>query len=114
MQVKRYLPLFRALKKLKPEDRKQIIEFLDKPARESVYTLISSVLKADKHKFKQRRSLVKKLSPFKQQLRFLIQKKNPDKTKTKLMREQIGGFPLGLLLSAAIPLISSLVTGAAA
>ena len=114
MKENKYLPLFVALKRLKPNERKDLIPFLDKTARESIYTLINSVLRAPKKKIRSRRSLVKKLGPHISALRYITNKSNSEKKKLKVLRDQVGGFPLGLLLSAAIPLISSIVGGAAA
>ena len=111
MQVKKYLPLFLALKRLRPNERRDILPFLDKTARESIYTLVNSVLKAPKDKFKSRKALVRKLGPHIASLRHLTKRSNSERKKLRVLRDQIGGFPLGLLLSAAIPLITSLVGG---
>jgi len=114
MKAKKYLPLFLALKRLRPNERRDILPFLDKTSREAIYTLVNSVLKAPKTKFRNRKSLVNKLGPHIASLRYLSNRSNSEKKKLKVLRDQIGGFPLGFLLSAAIPLISSLVSGAAA
>jgi len=114
MKVQKYIPLFKVLKSLSPDDRVTILKHLSEEGKESIYTLIHSVLKTKSKDWSKSNSVVKKLSPFKKSLRYLSKRSNSSKTKTKVLTNQVGGFPLGLLLNVALPLLGSVFGSAVA
>ena len=102
--------LLSLIKKLRVEDRQKLIKHLDSDAIdtlcECVYNLINEDLGLSRAKISK---LKQKLEPSKRNLRFVANKSNSVTKRRKVLSQE--GEGLGLILSAAIPLISSLISG---
>jgi len=108
LKRKELLPILQILKQVKPGKRPAILEHLDDPTCESLYELVHNVISNERVPKAKRDLLEKKLKPHKDQLRFLARKNAKRLVKKKAM-SKMGGFPFSILLSAAIPLITSLL-----
>jgi glycosylphosphatidylinositol transamidase (GPIT) subunit GPI8 len=104
--VKHCYPLLKVLKKIKGSDRQIILQHLDEEACESVRNCIYNALyNSDIGNTK---ILRKKLMSNQKELKDLaIKKKFSKRRRNQLV--QVGGFPLGAILAAAIPILSSII-----
>ena len=103
------LPFLNLLKTLKPANRVILLSHLDDKTRDVLYETINSVLKSDSVPMRKRMFLRSKLWPFKEDLRYLANKKRTRKQKRSKLT-QMGGAPLGYIVSTAIPLLLNLYT----
>lgn len=98
------LPLLNALQTVKPEQRVILMAHFDDKTRDAIYETITHVLKSEKVPFAKRLFLKAKLSPYKNELRFLADKKKGAVKKREKLA-QIGGGPMSHVLKAAVPLL---------
>ena len=101
------LPLLHVLKSLKPEHRVILLAHLDDVTRDGLYEAIDTVLRSDRLPFRKRLFLKSKLAPYKEQLRYLADRKRSSREKRKRL-PQIGGGPMSYVLKEAIPLMLSI------
>lgn len=107
-RAKELLLLFSLLKQLKHKQRVGVIKYLDEKSTESLYEAIHNVLH-NKNVSPQRRNRLKRiLRPHKNLLRYLGNKKRSKKIKQQKLAE-IGGSPLALILSTAIPILTEVL-----
>jgi hypothetical protein len=112
--LKEYLPLLKLVKSLNAKDTKALIPYLSDGALEALCGTVGACMHSDTLSKKRRTELRHKLRHKKAVLRALAQlpASAPREKKTALL-QQAGGFPgLGLLVSAAVPLITSLISRA--
>jgi hypothetical protein len=109
-RLRKVLPFLQVLKQLRPGQRSILLSHLDNESCEMVYEAVANVLKNPKVTPAKRRQLKKALAPHKKCLRSLVSKKRSSGLKRKDLAS-VGGFPLGLVLSTAIPLLLNMLTG---
>lgn len=102
--------LLTLIKKLKPEDRGKLINHLNNEAIELLTDSVHHIINVDIGlSSAKRNNLKKKLSPSKKNFYKIADRSIPiQKRRQALVQE---GEGLGLILSAAIPLISNLISG---
>jgi len=109
LSKKKLLPLLQVLKNIKPiHRRKTLIKHLDDPTCQSLYELVHNVLSNKKIAPRRVNKLQKSLARHKDDLRYIARYSG----KKSIKREKLasmGGFPFTALLSAAIPLLTSLL-----
>lgn len=109
LSKKNLLPVLHALKSIKPaHHRKTIINSLDEPTCQSLYELVHNVLSSKRISPAQVKKLQKSLSPHKEDLRYIARLRGKNSVKRKKL-SSMGAFPFTALLSAAIPLLTSLL-----
>ena len=101
------LPLLTALRSVPPNLRVILLSHLDNSTRDRLYETISHVLKSNRVPFAKKLFLKSKLLPYKDQLRFLADKKKSSRSKKQRLA-QIGGGPMTHVLGTAIPLLLNL------
>jgi hypothetical protein len=109
-EKKKYLDLLRILKKLNVQDRSKIVPYLKADAIDFVCECFHNVLYTDlniKNKGKLRSKLKKNCSIHR--IKTIANKSKPLELKIKALKQE--GSGLGLILSAAIPFLTSLFTG---
>jgi hypothetical protein len=110
-KLKQLLPLLKTLQGVKTSDNRSILlSHLDDEACEALYETIYNVIANDKLGPKERKKLRKALWAHQEPIHFLT--KNGKKFTRKLKRKKLasmGGNPLGVILAAAIPLITNLL-----
>lgn len=109
-KIRHHLPLLHVLKTLKPYQRQIIIDHLDDDSCDSLTYCLSTVVK-QVDKLKSKKKLQGCVKANKKQFCKIL---SPAKTKKlrqgkKRALTQVGGNPLGLILSTAIPLLLSLI-----
>ena len=102
------LPFLRAMQTVNPKYRPLIIDRLDDRGRDILCRGVSNVVENPALNEKTRKRLAKKLSPHRDAIRSLC-KKCGSKNKRKKILTQLGGFPLSLVLSTALPLLLNLI-----
>lgn len=107
-KAKKLLHLFSLLKQLPSKKRIELLQYLDESCVQNIYEAVHNILHNQSIDQKQQKKLKKALQPYKTVLRYLGDKRKPEKQK-RLKLTQIGGNPLALILSAAIPIISELL-----
>ena len=101
---KELVPLLHVLKSMKPEQRVIILAHFDSHTRDGLYRTITGVLQSKKMSLRQKRSLKKKLLPFKSDVRVLTNRGGSSSRKRRKLM-QFGGAPMSHVLRAAIPLL---------
>ena len=104
---KKYLPLIKIVKKLKPEERSEIVWYLKNEAVEFLCECVHNVLYTDigiKNKNKLKNKIKNSCSIHR--LKSISSKSRSTEAKVKALRQE--GKGLGLILSAAIPFLMSL------
>ena len=106
----KYIPLFRVLSTLKPAQRAEIYAHLDEDTINAVCECIHNITRTDIGLTKRKCAYLKKhLKERKSKLAFLSNKRNNVGRKRTILKQE--GGALGLILSAAIPLLTSLLLG---
>lgn len=111
--LKSIIPFLHILRNLTSEERVIVLSHLNDQTKDSIYKVISLVLRNKKVPFSDRLKLKVKLEPYKKALRYVTNKKSiggggkQSATKTKQLF-QIGGEPLGTIIDSAIPLMLDL------
>ncbi len=100
--------LLRLLKGLTSKQRVGVLRCMDDSSCECVFEAVANVLRNDKIDQATRNRLKKCLGPHKKILRYLSNPKGSIKNKKKKLQE-IGGFPLGMILKTALPFLSSIL-----
>ena len=108
-RLRKVLPFLQVLRELRPQQRSILLSHIDDESCEMVYEAVANVLKNSKVTSAQRRRLKKALEPHKKCLRTLISNKSSRSAKRKNLLA-VGGFPIGMILSAALPLLLNLLT----
>ena len=80
---------------------------LDDVSRDALYETINKVLTSNSVPLRKRQYLKSKLMPFKNDLRFLADRRKSSTFKKKKLT-QMGGAPMGVLLRTAVPLMLNL------
>ena len=101
------LPLLEVLKQLRPDRRVIILQHFDDRTRDQIYEAIMHTLSSEKVPFRKRLFLRSKLLPYKNELRFLADKKRSAECKKKKLA-QVGGGAMNYILRAAVPLLLNL------
>ena len=101
------LPLLSILKRIKPSERIIIMSHIDDVTRDALYETINHVLTSESIPLRKRLLLKAKLTPFKNDFRFLTSKKRSSVAKKKKLT-MMGGAPLGYVVKTAIPLLLDL------
>lgn len=94
------------LNSLPAEKRKRIIDHLQRKQINSISEICSNFLKK---RLTTNKNIIKKASKYKKELRKIALKATPLKTKIKVLTSNRGAGLLGLLLPAAVSIISSLI-----
>ena len=94
------------LNSLPVEKRKRIIDHLQKTQINSIAEICSNFLKK---RLTLNKNIIKKASKYKKELRKIALKATPLKAKVKVLTSNRGAGLLGLLLPAAVSLITSLI-----
>ena len=106
-QKKVLLPLLNTLKSLKSDQRVILLSHLDDKTRDQLYETINAVMTSPSVPMRKRLFLKSKLSPFKTDFRFLVNRRAaPASKKRRLL--QMGGAPMGVILRTAVPLLLNL------
>jgi hypothetical protein len=112
-KLRQILPLLKTLQGVKPQDNRSVLlSHLDDEACEAMYETLYNVMANEKIGPATRKKLRKKLWAHQEPMNFLT--KNGKRYSPKLKRKKLaamGGNPLGLILSAAIPFITDLLLG---
>ena len=103
---KRSIALLHVLHQMTPGNRQIILDHLNSEAVNAVIGCLLCVLK-NKNKVGQSTTLTSCISSHSKHIGRLLSSKASDKTKKRKLA-QFGGNPLGLIISAAIPLLMSL------
>lgn len=109
-QLKTHLPLFQVLKELKAYQRQIVIDHLDSKSCNSLSSCIKSVLKQGPKIKKNKKQLQLHIRQNQKELSRLFsnsKKKKSYHSKKKILA-RIGGNPLALILSTAIPMLMNL------
>jgi len=101
------LPLLHALKSVRPDHRVILMAHFDDKTRDSLYEIITNVLRSEKVPFEKRLILKSKLAAHKSNLRYLSDKGKSSSQKQRRLA-QIGGSPMTHVLKLAIPLLLNL------
>lgn len=102
-KFRKCMPLLKTLSKISPEERQQLITFLDEKGCEALINCIQNTLynkQLRKATVPLRPTLLKHKLDFKN---LLNEKKTSKQKRDKLV--QVGGFPLGLILSTLLPIV---------
>jgi hypothetical protein len=103
------LPLLQALYDIKPVNRRSILlNHLDDEACEMIYETIRNVVFNEDLPKNARTRLKKNLAPLKKDVLTLARGKGSSTLKKKKL-VQMGGFPLGTILSIAVPFLVEFV-----
>jgi len=104
------LPLLQTLMGMTPAQRTVIVAHLDEASQDMLIDTIEYVVKTARKKIPQDKAdgLSALLTEHKCDVRYMCNRKHPGKLRRRRMR-QMGGFPLGLILSTAIPMLFSLL-----
>jgi hypothetical protein len=106
-RTKVLLPLLQVLKSLTSEQRTIVLAHLDDKTRDFIYETITTVLRSEKLPFRKRAALKEKLSPYKNDLRYISDKKK-SRAQKKNRLTQLGGGPMAHVLKTAIPMLLNL------
>jgi len=99
------IPFVKTLASIKnPDHRCILMSHLDLDSCELIYETIFNVISNKSIPVKKRQQLQKVLQPHQNNLRYMANKNNKATLKKKRLT-QIGGNPLGIILSTAIPLL---------
>ena len=107
-KAKKLLPLYLLLKQLPSKKRTELLQYLDEESAESLYEAVHNILTNPIIGPTQRRRLYRVLKPHKVTLRYLGDKRKSKKQKRQKLA-QIGGNPLALILSTAIPILTEIL-----
>lgn len=104
------LPLLQTLMGMTPAQRTVIVAHLDDASQDMLIDTVDYVVKKGRKKLPKDKadSLAGLLSEHKSDVRYMCNRKHVAKLRRRRMR-QMGGFPLGLIISTAIPLLFSLL-----
>jgi len=103
------LPILKMLKNVKPVSaRKELLKHFDDETSEGLYEMIHNVLYSNKLTEGRKNKLRKALTPYKSNLKYIAREKGSGSVKKQKMAE-MGAFPFTAILSAAIPLLTSLL-----
>lgn len=104
------LPLLQTLMGMTPAQRTVVVAHLDTKSQDMLIDTIDYVLRMGRQKLPKDKAaeLSEVLSEHKDDLRYVCDRKRPIKSRRKRM-QQIGGFPIGLVLSTALPLLLNLL-----
>jgi len=110
MSLRKHIPLFQVLKELKDYQRQIIVDHLDDSTCKSLANCIASVLRKSRRISHHQKQQIKRAVRIHQKfLKKIISAegspKNSGSKRLKTSLTRIGGEPLGLLLSTAIPLL---------
>ena len=104
------LNLLRLLRKLKSEDVRLILHFLNEEGLNTLGELTKNLLYCRCNiSPKEKITLKKKLSPYKSAFRKIARKKTNQDQRRRLLINQNGSGLLSLLLSIGVPLLSSIL-----
>lgn len=106
-EKKKYLNLLKVLKKLKPLERSQLIQYLKSDAAEFLCECVHNVLYTDlgiKNKSKIKNKIKNQCSVHR--LKTIANKSKPLSAKVKALSQEGGG--IGLILSAALPFLMNM------
>ncbi len=107
--MRQYLPLFKALSKLKPAQGGEIYGNLSDDAVNAVCECVHNIAYSDIGLSRSKQRTVRKcMCKNKSAIKFLAKKNNSITRKRKLMKQE-GGY-LGTILAAAVPFLISLFT----
>ena len=103
------LPLMQTLVGMTPSQRTIIMHHLDDTSQDMLLDVVQYVLSSSENKLPKEKvqGLSEILSEHKCDLRYMCNNKKSCKLRRRKMK-QMGGFPLGLVLSAAIPMLLNL------
>lgn len=107
-RAKKLLPFLRAMKGLKKEARGTVLGHLDPASCEALYEVVWNVLRSPMLTDRQKATLRRKLAPHQELLMYLSNPKSSATTKRNRLSQSGGGFLLPIL-SAAIPMLMSLI-----
>ena len=105
--LKNCLHIFKLLQKADGSELKYILPFLNKEGRKAIYDCIFNAIYNDKISEFKKEEIRQALSKDAKTLKYLANTKRSEKRRRKVLTQRGGNF-LPLLLSAAIPLITSL------
>lgn len=108
-KLQHVLPMLDTLKKVSSKQRPILLSHFDDASCSAIYETVHNVIHNPKVNSKCQKRLKKSLYPYKKDLRYLANKKHSNKSKKKRLI-RMGGFPIGAVLSAAIPLLLNLLT----
>ena len=103
-KLSKLLPFLKVLNDINGQNRTILLSHINSESCSDLCETISNVLKNPSMGESERKRLRKMLSPHKQCLRSLVKKNQSVKQKQKKL-QKIGGSPLGVILSSAIPLL---------
>lgn len=101
------LPLLHVLKSIQPQQRQILLAHFDDATRDLLYATIAEVLRSSRVPFQKRLFLRAKLSPYKNDLRYLNSPKKTKEQKRKKL-QQLGAGPVNHIFRTAIPLLLNL------
>ena len=103
-KLQKVLPFLQAIKNLNPAHRSVLMNHLDDDSWDLLFQTVSNVISNPLIPGKRKLHLKRQLSRYKAPLRH-IANKNASKSSRKKKMLQMGGNPLALILSTAIPLL---------
>ena len=107
-QIKKYLPLLKLLKKLKADDKKTLLHFLDENGSDIICECIYNSIRNTTIPHLHRKELKKTLADSKRPLRYLSKLNNNPEKRRKLL-PQLGAGTLDTILSVVIPVLTALL-----
>ncbi len=102
-QHKSWLPLLFVLSELKEYQRQIVLEALNEKSNQAIVGAITYLLKHGSHGVREKQAVIDCIRENKKDIHHLLSKKSLSLRKKKLAK--FGGGPLGLILSAVIPLL---------
>ncbi len=102
-----YLPLYNALRKMKPDERVIVMSHFDDRTRDAIYRTVTEVLRSRSLAPQRRRNLARKLEAYKNEFRYLMDKRKGAVGKKRRLA-QVGGAPMTSVLSTAVSMLSEL------
>lgn len=111
-QVKQHLPLLSVLRKLGQDERQIVVDHLDKNACNTLQFCLSKVLKEGKKSKKTAKLMTKLVRENKKNFETILglgKKKKLSHKQKRLALAKIGGNPLALILSTAVPLLLNML-----
>jgi hypothetical protein len=105
-KLKKAFPLLKVLSKLPDQDRTTLIEYLNGDATNALCECVHNAI--NNRQISGRHQLCSKALRSKDDLRYISKNHTKSKQKHKLKKLiQVGGSPIGLILSAVLPLLAS-------
>ena len=104
------LPLLQTLMGMTPAQRTVIVAHLDEASQDMLIDTIEYVVRSARRKMPKEKadSLSSLLADHKCDVRYMCDRRQAGRLRRRRMR-QMGGFPLGLIISTAIPMLLSLL-----